>query len=116
MKLLLLAGVAGAALLSGAALAHHGWGSYDAEKVLTLDGTVEAVQPDNPHADLKLRTPQKLWRVTLSPPGRMANRGKPIGDIKPGDRVIAVGYPSRVNDDEIRAERITHKEFTVELR
>jgi hypothetical protein len=103
-------------LLPSGAVAHHGWGSYDAEKVLTLDGTVVAVQPDNPHAELKLRTPTKLWRVTLSPPSRMATRGKPIGDIKPGDRVVAVGYPSRVNDDEIRAERITHNEFTVELR
>jgi hypothetical protein len=108
--------LAGVALVSGAALAHHGWGSYDAEKVLTLDGTVEAVQPDNPHAELKLKTATKTWRVTLSPPARMASRGKPIGDIKIGDRVVAVGYPSRVNDDEIRAERITHQDYTVELR
>jgi membrane protein implicated in regulation of membrane protease activity len=107
---------AGTLLLSAAASAHHGWGSYDADKVLTLDGTVDKVQPDNPHGELMLKTEGKVWRVTLSPPARMANRGKPIGDIKPGDRVRAVGYPSRVNADEMRAERITHDGSTVELR
>jgi len=113
----LLAGAATAALLvAGTAFAHHGWGSYDASKVLTLDGIVEAVQPDNPHAELKLKTPEKLWQVTLSPPSRMATRGKPVTDIKTGDRVIAVGYPSTVKADEVRAERITHNGVTVELR
>ena len=113
-----IAGVAagGTLLVATAAMAHHGWGSYDASKTLTLDGAVEAVQPDNPHAELKLKAEGKVWRVTLSPPARMVSRGKPIGDIKPGDRVVAVGYPSKVNADEMRAERITHNGFTVELR
>jgi hypothetical protein len=107
---------AGIVSLAAAASAHHGWGSYDASKVLTLDGTVAAVQPDNPHAELELRTQDKVWRVTLSPPSRMANRGKPIGEVKPGDHVIAVGYPSKTNPNEMRAERITHNGVTVELR
>ena len=111
----IFAGVAGLLAFTGAA-AHHGWGSYDSTKVLTLDGTAAAVQPDNPHAELDLKTPEKVWRVTLSPPARMANRGKPIADIKPGDRVVAVGYPSTARDGEIRAERITHNGVTVELR
>jgi hypothetical protein len=111
-----IACAAGIAAFAAAASAHHGWGSYDASKVLTLDGTVDAVHPDNPHAELALRTPEKVWRVTLSPPSRMANRGKPIGEVKPGDRVVAVGYPSKADPDEMRAERITHNGVTVELR
>jgi hypothetical protein len=102
--------------LAAAASAHHGWGSYDAANALTLDGTVVSVQPDNPHAELQLRTQEKVWRVTLSPPARMASRGKPIADVKPGDRVTAVGYPSKANPNEMRAERITHNGVTVELR
>lgn len=98
------------------AWAHHGWGSYDAEKVLTLEGTVEKVQPDNPHAELQLKTADKSWTVTLSPPYRMASRGKAVTDIKVGDKVTAVGYPSKTKTDEMRAERITHNGFTVELR
>lgn len=96
--------------------AHHGWGSYDSNTVLTLDGTVSEVDPNNPHGELKLKTADKLWIVTLSPPSRMASRGKPIADIKVGDKVVAVGYPNRSRPDEMRAERITHNGFTVELR
>jgi len=98
------------------AFAHHGWGSYDASTVLTLDGIVEQLSPDNPHAEFRLKTAEKTWTVTLSPPSRMASRGKPIADVKVGDKVVAVGYPSRVRPDEMRAERITHNGVTVELR
>lgn len=116
LKRRLFLALGGVALFAAPALAHHGWGSYDADKVLTLDGTVEAVNTDNPHAELKIKVKDKVWVVTLSPPMRMSNRGKPITDIKMGDQVVAVGYPNRNNPDEIRAERITHKGFTVELR
>lgn len=96
--------------------AHHGWGSYDSNTVLTLDGTVAEIDPNNPHGELKLKTADRVWTVTLSPPSRMAARGKPIAEIKVGDRVVAVGYPSRVKPDEMRAERVTHNGVTVELR
>ncbi len=97
-------------------LAHHGWGSYDANTVLTLDGTVAEIDPNNPHGELKLKTADKVWIVTLSPPARMAARGKPLAEIKVGDKLVAVGYPSRSRADEMRAERVTHNGFTVELR
>ncbi len=105
-----------ASAVAGAALAHHGWGSYDATKTLTLDGVVDRVIPDNPHAELMLRTSDKTWQVILSPPSRMANRGKPIGEIKAGDKVVAEGYASKNHPNEMRAERITHNGKTVELR
>lgn len=111
-----LALLTGGALLSGGALAHHGWGSYDSNTVLTLDGTVAEIDPNNPHGELKLKTADKLWIVTLSPPSRMAARGKPLSEIKVGDKLVAVGYPSRSRPDEMRAERVTHNGFTVELR
>lgn len=119
---LIAAGLAVTGLaLSGAApfnpaLAHHGWGSYDSTKTLTLDGVVEKIDPDNPHGELMLKADGKVWQVILSPPSRMANRGKPIAEIKAGDRVIAVGYASKTHANEMRAERITHNGVTVELR
>lgn len=109
-------GLVGAAIFPISSWAHHGWGSYDSATVLTLDGTVEKVVPDNPHGELLLKAQDKTWTVTLSPPSRMAARGKPITDIKAGDRLTAVGYPNRNAPTEIRAERITHNGFTVELR
>jgi hypothetical protein len=107
---------AGILVFAPAASAHHGWGSYDAANMLTLEGTVVSVQPDNPHAELELRTQEKVWRVTLSPPARMVARGKPIAEVKPGDRVTAIGYPSKASPSEMRAERIIHNGVTIELR
>lgn len=116
-RLLIAGPLAGFALASaGAALAHHGWGSYDSSKTLTLEGTVEKVIPDNPHAELMLKASDKTWQVILSPPSRMSNRGKPIGEIKAGDKLTAEGYASKSHDNEMRAERITHNGKTVELR
>ena len=118
---LLLAGLGLTAAALGLAAqstawAHHGWGSYDASQVLNLDGTVETIDPNNPHGELRLKTADKSWTVTLSPPARMVARGKPLSDIKVGDRLLVVGYPSRSRPDEMRAERVTHNGFTVELR
>lgn len=114
---LIAAGFAVAGLmLSGGTWAHHGWGSYDSTKTLTLDGVVEKIDPDNPHGELMLKADGKVWQVILSPPSRMANRGKAIGEIKVGDRVVAVGYASKAHANEMRAERITHNGVTVELR
>ena len=116
--LIALALLAKSALIgaAGAALAHHGWGSYDSTKTVTLDGVVEKVITDNPHAELVLQADGKSWQVILSPPYRMANRGKAIAEIRAGDRVVAVGYANKVHANELRAERITHNGVTVELR
>lgn len=98
------------------ALAHHGWGGYDAGKTLTLSGTVEQFAFNNPHAMLNLQSDGKMWHVVLAPPGRMTARGLPDGTIKSGQTVTVVGYPSKSDPAELRAERITVGDQTVELR
>ena len=109
-----------AALLSGTlalpAAAHHGWGSYDADKTLTLTGTVQQFAFQNPHAMLNLQAEGKVWHVVLAPPGRMSARGLSDGTIKPGQTVTVVGYPSKSEPGEMRAERIKAGDQTVELR
>jgi Family of unknown function (DUF6152) len=116
-KRLSLAAVAlGLPLLAAPALAHHGWGSYDAGQVLTLNGKIQEATYANPHGTLKLETPGKVWLVILAPPFRMQNRGLPSEMLKPGETVTVVGYPSRVDPVEMRAERITVNGQTTELR
>jgi len=113
------AGAGLAFLLAAPASAHHGWGGYDSTKVLTLDGAIEQAGYENPHGELKLKITQpdaKTWTVTLSPPYRMQSRGLPAADLKPGTTVTVVGYPSKTNPSEMRAERITVDGKTVELR
>ncbi len=117
MAMAVLAGCVSA--LAAPAGAHHGWGGYDSTKVLTLTGQIEQAGYENPHGELKLKVAApdaKVWTVTLAPPYRMQSRGLPAADLKPGATVTVVGYPSKTNPSEMRAERITAAGKTVELR
>ena len=113
-----LVAVAGAVLLliAGPVSAHHGWSSYDASKELTLDGVIKESGYEHPHGHVQLEVPGKTWLVVLAPPSRMANRGLPADMLKPGTKAKVVGYPSRTDANEMRAERITVANKTVELR
>lgn len=99
-----------------AALAHHGWGSYDSNTVLTLNGTIRAATYENPHGTLQFDADGKTWLVILAPPYRMQNRGLEAAMMKPGTAATVMGYPSRNDPAEMRAERITIDGKTTELR
>jgi Family of unknown function (DUF6152) len=99
-----------------AVLAHHGWGSYDAAKPITVVGPIETLKYENPHALITVKAPGKVWTVTLAPVSRMQSRGAPAELVAVGKTVSAYGYPSTVESDEMRAERITIDGKTVELR
>ncbi|MFD2262975.1 DUF6152 family protein [Lacibacterium aquatile] len=103
-------------LIAAPVLAHHGWGSYDSATVLTLEAPILSSSYQSPHGELELDHQGKRWQVILAPPFRMQNRGLPAEDIAPGTLVKIEGYPSRVHDGELRAERISVKGRTVELR
>jgi Family of unknown function (DUF6152) len=104
-------------LLTGAgALAHHGWGSYDAAKPITVAGPILTSKYENPHATITVRATDKVWTVTLAPTPRMSGRGAIEKIIAVGNNVSAYGYPSTVEKDEMRAERITVDGKTYEMR
>jgi hypothetical protein len=105
-----------ATALAGSAAAHHGWGSYDAAKPVTVAGSILASKYENPHATITVKGSDKVWTVTLAPTFRMTSRGAPAEFIAVGKTVSAYGYPSTVEKDEMRAERITIDGKTVELR
>lgn len=109
-----VASIAGFA--AAAASAHHGWSGYDAGKPLTLTGTIVASGYEHPHGFVRLKTRDKTWLAVLAPPYRMENRGLPREALKPGTTVTVAGYPHRTDPDEMRAERITVGDKTVELR
>ena len=99
-----------------AALAHHGWSEYDADKPLTLDGTVLESTYDNPHTVIRFKAADKTWVAVLAPPFRMEARGLKVEAIKAGVKARVVGYPNRTKADEMRAERIVIDGKTIELR
>lgn len=115
--LLRLAGFGlGSAALMRTAQAHHGWGSYDASKTITLAGPIKELKYTNPHCLVWLEVDGKKWECVLAPPFRMENRGIPDGLMKPGMPVTVVGYASTAHEGEMRAERITLEGKSVELR
>jgi len=107
-----------AALVSivGAAIAHHGWGSYDAAKPVTIVGPILTSKFENPHATITVRGSDKVWTVTLAPTSRMVSRGVTEKVVAVGQNISAYGYPSTVEKDEMRAERITVDGKTFEMR
>ena len=112
----LLAGFGALLAGSGAARAHHGWSGYDADHRLTLSGPVRAISFTNPHCTAEVEAAGKLWTCILAPLSRMTARGLPEGSIKVGDAVTVIGYASRTEPAEMRAEAITVGGQTVELR
>ena len=97
-------------------LAHHGWGSYDAKNPVTVAGKIITSQYENPHATLTVQGADKVWTVTLAPTSRMRNRGALPELVAVGTEISAYGYPSTVEPDEMRAERITVSGKTIEMR
>lgn len=102
--------------VSATALAHHGWSEYDTNKPLTLKGEITESGYEHPHAYVKLKTLEKTWIGVLAPPSRMSTRGLPREELKTGAEATLYGYPNRAKPEEMRAERITIGDKTVELR
>ena len=102
--------------LATPAHAHHGWSGYDAGKETTLTGTIREAGYEHPHGYVRLEAGGKVWVVVLAPPTRMENRGLPRTALTPGATATVVGYPSRTDPGELRAERITVAGKTTELR
>lgn len=64
------------AFIATAALAHHGWSSFDETKPIYLEGVVKSVKWQNPHAEVVLEVngaaaPAALTRFTI--PKQSAN-------------------------------------------
>jgi hypothetical protein len=108
--------LSGALLTGGIATAHHGWGSYDAGRVMTIAGNVERADWENPHVTLVVPYQGKSWEAVLAPPFRMSARGLDPDMLKPGTQVSIEGYPSTRTATEMRAERIVVSGKTYELR
>jgi Family of unknown function (DUF6152) len=108
-----------AVLLTTTLTAHHGWSDYDQTKTLTLKGVIREMSYSNPHGMIRLQESGdngKSWTAVLAPPSRMTTRGLTEEMLKTGTSATVVGYPHRKIADEMRAERITIGEKTVELR
>ena len=106
--------LAAAILVAAPALAHHGWSSYDETKPLTVDGKLTGVTWGNPHGTAKIVWQKKPWDVVLAPTSRMESRG--LARAMLAKPVRLVGYARRDGTAEMRIERVTVGDKTIELR
>jgi hypothetical protein len=100
----------------GSLFAHHGWSGYDSSKALELKGTIVESGYEHPHGFVRLKATDKTWLVVLAPPSRMERRQLPRQSLASGTEATVIGYPSRTDPQEMRAERITINGRTTELR
>jgi len=111
-----IAAVVAAVSIPSAAIAHHGWSSYDATKVIKHTAPLKEVSWGNPHGMAKVAYQGKDWVVILAPTTRMESRGLTQAMLAPGKVVTIEGYPRLDGAPEMRIERVTAEGKTVELR
>jgi hypothetical protein len=88
----------GAAALCTPALAHHSFSMFDAEKTVTLEGTVKELEFVNPHAwlyvvanDANGRAVE--WSIEMGGAGALTRTGWKPDTVKPGDKISVDIHP-----------------------
>ncbi len=106
-------GVAAAALLALAAApaaAHHSFGMFTLDKVVTVTGVVKDYQYKMPHVWVYMTMPAangatEEWGFELHSPNLAARKGWKINTLKPGDKLTLAMHPMR---DGSRAGSLIH--------
>jgi hypothetical protein len=93
-------GCVAVALYAIPAFAHHSFAMFDAQKVMTLQGTIKEFQWTNPHSWIvimaKMPTGADVqWAIELGSPGGLARQGWLPKTLTPGMPVTATFHPLR---------------------
>lgn len=102
--------------IPAAALAHHGWSGYDADKPVTVSGTLSDVRWGNPHVGAKIAYQRRTWAVVLAPVTRMEARGLTPALLNSGKPVTLEGQVRKDGVAEMKIDRLTLDGKAYELR
>ena len=100
LKVVSLTAIAVAAL-TAPAFAHHSFAMFDAEQIVTFQGTVKEFEWRNPHAWLRVMVNDEksgkpvLWALELSSPARLVTMGMRSDSVKEGDNVSVTFHPMK---------------------
>ena len=87
-------------LAAGLSFAHHGTGTYDQSKSVTLTGTVTEFSWTNPHVslffDVKDASGKTVnWAIEMNSPGVLAQAGWSKRIFKAGDQITITVRPAK---------------------
>jgi len=97
VSLAVLAGVAALAISAGSVLAHHSFAAeYDANRPVTLKGTVSKIEWMNPHARFYVDVRDEKgvvtnWNFELASPNVLTRNGWTRKSLNVGDEVVVEG-------------------------
>ena len=100
MKKIAIAALASALSLAALpALAHHSGAMFDAEKTVTISGTVKQFQYTNPHAWLVVSVPEgdkvSTWSFEMGELSALTRAGIHKQDFEPGTKVTVTAHPMK---------------------
>lgn len=100
MKITALPALTAAVLgIAPAAYAHHSFAMFDANRTMTVKGTVKEFQWTNPHSWIALETKKKgklqSWSFETSSPLNLKRSGWTKHSLKPGDTVSVTFHPRK---------------------
>ena len=108
-----LIAVASALLAGGHAAAHHSFAAeFDAQKPLTLKGTVVKWEMMNPHGWITIDVTgpdgkKTQWMVETSNPNGLMRLGWTKRSLKPGDEITIDAYQAKDGSNTANAARVT---------
>ena len=80
------------------ALAHHSFAMFDADKTVTMTGTVKEFEWTNPHSWLRVMIEDQSgkslqWAIEMGSPAQQARVGWKPDSVKAGDKVSVTIHP-----------------------
>jgi len=88
-----------ASAFAAPALAHHSFSMFDADKPMTMTGTVKEFEWTSPHSWLRLMVADPAtgkavqWALEMGSPTQQERVGWKADSVKPGDKVTVTIYP-----------------------